>query len=78
MKKLKQLIEPFVLRRIKKEVLTELPNKRITVLYNKMGEEQEKLYKSYLSIGKSQIKILSFINEIKTNMLLSIIIFRRI
>ena len=78
MKKLKQLIEPFILRRIKKEVLTELPNKRITVLYNKMGEEQEKLYKSYLSIGKSQIKILSFINEIKTNMLLSIIIFRRI
>ena len=78
MKKLKQLIEPFVLRRIKKEVLTELPDKSITVLYNKMGEEQEKLYKSYLSIGKSQIKILSFINEIKTNMLLSIIIFRRI
>ena len=32
MKKLKMLIEPFVLRRTKKEVLTELPEKTVTVL----------------------------------------------
>ena len=41
-KKLKMLIEPFVLRRTKKEVLTELPEKTITVLKNEMGEEQKK------------------------------------
>lgn len=42
MNKLKMLIEPFVLRRTKKEVLTELPEKTITVLKNEMGEEQKK------------------------------------
>ena len=40
MEKLRMLIEPFVLRRNKKEVLTELPDKTITVLNNEMGEEQ--------------------------------------
>ena len=44
MKKLKMLIEPFVLRRTKKQVLTELPEKTITVLNNQMKEEQEKIY----------------------------------
>lgn len=36
------LIEPFVLRRTKKQVLTELPEKTITVLNNQMKDEQEK------------------------------------
>lgn len=35
-KKLKMLIEPFILRRIKSEVLTELPDKTISVLNNEM------------------------------------------
>ena len=56
MDKLKQLIEPFVLRRVKKEVLTELPDKTVTVLYNEMGEEQKALYKSYLAIAKKEVK----------------------
>lgn len=56
MEKLKQLIEPFVLRRVKKEVLTELPDKTVTVLYNEMGEEQKELYKSYLAIAKKEVK----------------------
>ena len=32
--RLKKLIGPFILRRIKKDVLTELPDKTITVLNN--------------------------------------------
>ena len=44
MDKLKMLIEPFVLRRTKKEVLTELPEKTITVLNNEMEEEQRNIY----------------------------------
>ena len=40
MEQLKMLIEPFVLRRTKKQVLTELPEKVVTVLYNEMEEEQ--------------------------------------
>ncbi len=56
MQKLKMLIEPFVLRRTKKEVLTELPEKTITVLNNEMGEEQRKIYLSYLLKAKNEIQ----------------------
>ena len=55
MKRLKMLIEPFVLRRTKKEVLTELPEKTVTVLNNQMKEEQEKIYLSYLARAKEEI-----------------------
>ena len=55
MKKLKMLIEPFILRRTKKEVLTELPEKTITVLNNQMKEEQERIYLNYLAQAKQDI-----------------------
>ena len=61
-KKLKMLIEPFVLRRTKKEVLTELPEKTITVLKNEMGEEQRKIYLSYLVRTKQELQ-----DEINSN-----------
>lgn len=62
MKKLKMLIEPFILRRIKTEVLTELPDKTITVLNNEMDEEQQKIYLSYLQMAKNEA-----ISQINTN-----------
>ena len=43
LKKLKMIIEPFVLRRTKKEVLKELPDKTTIVLNNEMQEEQERI-----------------------------------
>ena len=55
LKKLKNMIEPFILRRTKKQVLTELPDKTITVLNNEMQDEQLKLYMSYLAKAKSEI-----------------------
>lgn len=55
MAKLRMLIEPFILRRNKKEVLTELPDKTITVLNNEMGEEQRNIYLSYLLHAKQEI-----------------------
>ena len=55
MAKLKMLIEPFILRRTKKEVLTELPEKTITVLNNSMDPEQEKIYMSYLVKAKQDV-----------------------
>ena len=55
MKKLRMLIEPFVLRRTKKEVLTELPEKTITVLNNQMKDEQEKIYLNYLAQAKEEV-----------------------
>ena len=56
MSRLKMLIEPFVLRRIKKDVLTELPDKTITVLNNEMQGEQLKLYASYMAQAKQEAK----------------------
>lgn len=56
MAKLKQMIEPFILRRTKKEVLTELPDKTVTILNNEMEEEQEKIYLSYLAEARSELK----------------------
>ena len=53
--KLKMLIEPFVLRRTKQEVLKELPEKTVTVLNNEMGEEQRKIYMNYLAQAKQEI-----------------------
>lgn len=55
MEKLRMLIEPFILRRNKKEVLTELPDKTITVLNNEMGEEQKRIYLTYLAQVKQEI-----------------------
>ena len=79
MDKLKLLIEPFVLRRTKKEVLTELPEKTVTVLNNEMEEEQKNIYLSYLAkakqelqeelqyneYGKNQIKILALLTRLR-------------
>ena len=60
--KLKMLIEPFILRRIKKDVLTELPDKTVTVLYNEMQGEQLKIYHSYMASAKQEAML-----EIKQN-----------
>ncbi|MBP3284136.1 MAG: SNF2 helicase associated domain-containing protein [Clostridia bacterium] len=53
--RLKMLIEPFILRRNKKEVLTELPEKTVSILYNEMQEEQKKLYLAYLANAKQDL-----------------------
>lgn len=79
MEKLKMLIEPFILRRNKKEVLTELPEKTVTLLYNDMEENQKKIYLNYLmqtkkelmkdidetGFEKSKIKILALLTRLR-------------
>mgnify|MGYP001090348517 CR=1 FL=1 len=44
---LQRLIRPFLLRRTKKQVATELPEKTEMVIYCEMAEEQRKVYDSY-------------------------------
>lgn len=52
--KLKHMISPFVLRRNKKEVLTELPDKIEQTLYMTFSEEEEKMYLANLiQVNKS-------------------------
>lgn len=79
LEKLRTLIEPFVLRRTKKEVLTELPEKEVTVLESEMQEEQQEIYLSYLAnvkedvaniiqengYGKNQMKVLAALTRLR-------------
>lgn len=45
---LRQMIRPFVMRRLKKDVLKELPDKLEEAVFAYMGEEQERLYTAHL------------------------------
>lgn len=77
--RLKKLIAPFILRRVKKDVLSEIPDKLETNLYAEMTEEQRKIYLAYYMKAKgelddisdknmmkeSRIKILSFITRLR-------------
>lgn len=45
-KKLNQIVAPFILRRLKKDVLRDLPAKREEIIYAKMTGQQEKLYQA--------------------------------
>ena len=67
MKKLKQMIGPFVLRRTKKEVLKELPDKTITILNNEMEGEQLNIYLSYMAQAKQEIREELQLNGIKNS-----------
>lgn len=52
---LHQHIEPFILRRMKKDVLTELPDKYETKMLTEMSEGQKMVYLSYLENIRSEI-----------------------
>lgn len=55
-------ISPFILRRMKKDVLTELPDKYETKMLTDMSEGQKKVYLAYLENIRSEIN-----SEIKEN-----------
>lgn len=77
--RLKKYIKPFLLRRSKKEVLKELPDKIETTLFAEMTSEQQKMYAAYLleargelnkvikeeAYNKNQIKILSLLTRLR-------------
>lgn len=46
---IKKRVRPFILRRIKKDVLTELPDKVETMHFSELQKEQKKLYAAYLA-----------------------------
>lgn len=56
-KRLKLLIEPFILRRTKKEVLNELPSKQTETIYLNFNEEEDKIYKAFLYKAREDIEI---------------------
>lgn len=56
LQKLKDIISPFILRRTKKEVLKELPDKIETNVVVYLSSQQKQLYMSYVAEAKKQIK----------------------
>ena len=54
-----RLTSPFILRRKKKDVLSELPEKIVNVVYSKLNDKQMKIYDSYLLDMKERLKELS-------------------
>lgn len=72
-------IRPFILRRLKKDVLTELPEKIETKLVAEMTDAQKKVYAAYLSqarteleselqkngVERSQLKILALLTRLR-------------
>ncbi|MDF2676230.1 MAG: helicase [Bacillota bacterium] len=79
LKRLHKQIQPFILRRLKKDVLKELPDKIETISYAQMEINQRKLYTAELyklnqefknemkekGFEKSQIKILSMLTRLR-------------
>ena len=76
---LHQHISPFILRRMKKDVLTELPDKYESKMLTELSEEQKKVYLSYLEnirgeihsdlsergLERSRIKILAALTRLR-------------
>lgn len=62
LEKLKKQITPFILRRMKKEVLSELPEKVETKMVTDMSDMQRKVYMSYLDNIRTEIS-----KEVETN-----------
>lgn len=76
---LKLLIDPFLLRRTKEQVATELPEKTEQFLYCTMGAEQRKLYEAYRNkykdyllgkieddgLGKSKMYVLEGLTKLR-------------
>ena len=53
---LREIIAPFLLRRTKKEVLTELPEKMESNMIVTLSSEQKQLYLSYVKQAKKEMK----------------------
>ncbi|QUH25014.1 DEAD/DEAH box helicase [Serpentinicella alkaliphila] len=62
LKELGKLIRPFLLRRLKKQVLTELPEKTESKMVTDLTREQKQVYLAYLKEIKGEIE-----DEIKRN-----------
>lgn len=75
--KLHDLIKPFLLRRLKKEVLTELPEKFETDVYVGMNEEQQKLYMATLMRIRGELSE-DFGNQNRMKMLAALTRLRQI
>ena len=53
---LREQVKPFILRRTKREVLSELPDKIESTVYVEMEEEQRNVYSANLALARSELE----------------------
>lgn len=75
---LRNIIRPFVLRRMKKDVLNELPEKIETTMIAELSREQKGLYQAYVEIARSEAFGLLGTNNGKMTILTNILRLRQI
>ncbi len=56
LEKIKNMVSPFILRRLKSEVLCELPEKTEHIFYSKMEEAQRKIYSANVKVLKDTVE----------------------
>ncbi len=54
--RLKRMVTPFILRRLKKDVLKDLPGKQEQVIYAEMNTEQRKIYAAHVARMKESLE----------------------
>lgn len=53
------LLKPLVLRRLKRDVLTDLPNKTELMIFHDLSKIQKELYKAILTKNRCKILVLN-------------------
>lgn len=75
---LKKMLTPFILRRLKSNVLKELPPKTETILYAGLEGEQKKLYSANLEVIRSQLGMQSKNNNNYSNKVIILAMLTRL
>lgn len=75
---LRRHIAPFVLRRLKKDVLTELPDKVESKLVNEMTPAQEKVYKAWFVRGQKEFAAILAAHGVETGRIKILAILTRL
>lgn len=78
MRRLRYKTAPFILRRMKKEVLSELPEKIENTIYTDFEPEQKKLYQAYMLAAKREITQMKSVSENSMRILALIMRLRQI
>ncbi len=70
---LRNKIQPFILRRMKKDVLKELPEKIENTVYAGLETEQKKMYEAYLKVARNEVSYMSEVGEENQMKILSLL-----
>lgn len=78
LQELKRLTAPFILRRLKRDVLKELPEKTETVLYAKLAPEQHTLYTANLSAMRKELEMQPELEAVGKNRIMILAMLMRL